>query len=256
MIKRKIGKLFSFFFPGIIWKKKAMSQNNNKESKILLKYAQEIGIDRSFIEFGFGPFQYNSIDLTKQNFKGLLIDGNKTSCDNINKILKSLKLNTRAICHWISLKDLSPIIDFVKQNNDKLGLLSIDIDGNDYWILKELSKNFKPQIICVEYNASFQLKNITIPYSDDFDRHDHHKSGFYHGASISAFYNLLKGEYSLVENIEGLNLIFIRNDLMKIHYKALNPNQAYLENPLRNKWSRSKPKDQWEIIKNLKFIEV
>lgn len=256
MLKRKLGKLISFFFPGLIWKKKAISQSNNEESIALLNYAEELRIDKSFIEFGFGPFQYNSINLTKKNYKGLLIDATKSNCDHGNKIFKSLKLNTTAICQWITLESLEKIIDFVKKNNGRLGVLSVDIDGNDYWILKKLLNHFKPEIICVEYNASFLLKSISIPYMADFERHKIHSSGFYHGASITAFYNLLNKEYALIENINGLNLIFVRNDFLLDKYNALSPEEAYLENPLRNKWSNSTSKEQWNKIKDLKFIEI
>ncbi len=256
MLKRKLGKFISFFFPGLIWKKKAVSQNNNKDSEALLRYAEELKVNKSFVEFGFGPFQYNSIGLTKQHYKGLLIDGTKSNCDQGNKIFKSLKLNVTAICHWITLESLKPIIDFVKRNDGRLGVLNIDIDGNDYWILKKLLLHFKPEIICVEYNASFLLKSITIPYTANFDRHKMHSSGFYHGASIAAFYNLLNQEYALVQNIAGLNLIFIRNDFLLDKYNTLSPEEAYLENPLRNKWSNSTSEEQWNKIKDLKFIEV
>ena len=256
MLKRILRKFIYFFFPHLIWKKKAISQNDNKDSEALLRYAEELKVNKSFVEFGFGPFQYNSIGLTKQHYKGLLIDGTKSSCDQGNKILKSLKLNVTAICHWITLESLEPIIDFVKKNDGKLGVLNIDIDGNDYWILKKLLLHFKPEIICVEYNASFLLKNITIPYAANFDRHKTHSSGFYHGASITAFYNLLNQEYALVQNIGGLNLIFVRNDFLLDKYKTLSPEEAYSENSLRNKWSNTTSKEQWNRIKDLKFIEV
>ena len=47
----------------------------------------------------------------------------------------------------------------------KLGVLSIDIDGNDYWILNEiLSTKQNIEMIVVEYNASFLDNCITVPY--------------------------------------------------------------------------------------------
>tara|TARA_B100000902_G_scaffold344415_1_gene349778 strand:+ start:404 stop:1174 length:771 start_codon:yes stop_codon:yes gene_type:complete len=256
MLKKILKKFISFYFPGLIWKRKAISQNDDKESQALLHYAEELKINKSFVEFGFGPFQYNTIGLTKRYYKGLLIDGTKLSCDQGNKIFKSLKLNVTAICHWITLENLEPIINFVKKNDGKLGVLSVDIDGNDYWILKKLLTHFKPEIICVEYNASFLMKSITIPYASDFDRHKTGNSGLYHGASITAFYNLLNKEYALVKNIAGLNLIFIRNDICLDKYKTLRPEEAYSENYLRNKWSNTTSKEQWKRIKDLKFIEV
>ena len=95
--------------------KKSYSQNDNQESEALLRYAEEFKIDKSFVEFGFGPFQYNSIGLTKRHYKGLLIDGTKLFCDQVNKIFKSLRLNVTAVCHWITLENLNPIIDLQKK---------------------------------------------------------------------------------------------------------------------------------------------
>ena len=141
MLRKILGKFISFVFPGL-WKNIASSQNNNKESLALLRYAEELEVDQSFVEFGFGPFQYNSVNLTKQNYKGLLLDGTKSNCDQANKIFKSLKLNVTALCHWITLENLKPVIDFVKKNDGKLGVLNIDIDGNDYWILKKTTTSF------------------------------------------------------------------------------------------------------------------
>ena len=57
----------------------------------------------------------------------------------------------------------------------KLGVLSIDIDGNDYWILNEiLSTKSNIEMIVVEYNASFLDKCITVPYDENFNRHIKH----------------------------------------------------------------------------------
>ena len=108
----------------------------------------------------------------------------------------------------------------------------------------------------MEHNASFLLRSITIPYAADFDRHKAHSSGYYHGASITAFYKLLKQEYALIENIEGLNLIFVRNDVLLDKYKTLNSEEAFSENTLRNKMSNTTTKEQWNRIKDLKFVEL
>ena len=132
----------------------------------------------------------------------------------------------------------------------------MDIDGNDYWILKEIYSLVKPEIIVTEYNASFLKASITVPYDENFVRHDFHESGFYHGASITAFYNLLKDNYSLVENIRGLNLIFIRNDKLTEDIKPMTVDEKYKEHILRNKLSGKKARDQWEIIQHLPYTNV
>ena len=98
-----------------------------------------------------------------------------------------------------------------------LGFLSIDIDGNDYWVLLEILKNkIFPEVIIVEYNASLLKHSITIPYIEDFNLYTHHSSQCYHGASLTAFNNLLsKYDYSLIKSIAGVNAVFVNNEVLK-----------------------------------------
>ena len=134
--------------------------------------------------------------------------------------------------------------------------MSIDIDGNDYWILKKIvESNIFPEVIVVEYNASFLDRSISIPYDELFDRKKKHKSGFYHGASLLAFYRLLDAKnYNLVKIVGGANAIFINDYLLKKTKLAkYTPDEIYEECLLRNKWSNLTAKDQFEIIKHLEF---
>ena len=256
MVKKLIKRQLVKHLPGVAWKKYARSQNDDRESMALEGYAKQFDLDQSFVEFGFHPHQFNSISLVKANFAGLLLDGDPKYCDSANEIFQKLDCKTKAVSHWIKRGALSPIIDFVNDNDGRLGVLNVDIDGNDYWILKELLESFKPDSICVEYNASFGLRSITVPYSDDFDRHKHHESGWYHGASISAFINLLGDEYALVENIVGLNLIFIRRDKLDDKAKTLTAETGYAESQPRNQMSGTTAEAQWEAIKHMPFDEV
>lgn len=70
-------------------------------------------------------------------------------------------------------------------------MLSVDVDGNDYWFLKALLPA-RPAVVVVEYNASFGLNPVTVPYEPAFDRMAKHDSGWYHGASITALTKLCK----------------------------------------------------------------
>jgi len=249
-----IRKILVKFFPCKLWKMFASSQN--EESEYLIKICEEIDSNKSFVEFGFHPFEFNSVNLVKKNYKGLLLDGNKKNCDLANLIFTKLDLNTKAYFHWISIDSLIPIEDFVSRLNGDLGILNIDIDGNDYWILKKLLTKISPEIICVEHNASFGLRNISTPYKIDFNRHAEHKSGWYHSASILAFYNLLSHSYCLVKNISGLNLIFVRKDKMTHNLTSLKPENAYAECVLRNQMSKTDSHEQFDTIKHLNFVQL
>lgn len=243
------------FFKVYYFKKFGKSQSHNKEALRLLKYCDEFNIDKSFIEFGFEQFQYNCIELTKSNFKSLLLDGNEKTCDVANEIFRKGNYNSKALCHWIDLDSLEPIINFNSENNNKLGVLSVDIDGNDYFILRELLRFITPEIIIVEYNPSFGERNISVPYKKNFVRHDEHQSGWYHGASFNAFKALLNKDYCLIENVDGLNLIFLHRS-KAINLESKLKEIKYKEGLLRNKWSGKNAKQQFEEISHLKFQEL
>ena len=141
----------------------------------------------------------------------------------------------------------------------KIGSFSIDIDGNDYWIVKQMIESeIFPELILVEYNPSFLDNSVTVPYENNFDRFSKHESGFYHGASLKAFYKLLnKFNYNLIKIIGGTNAIFVNNDLLKKNgLKNYLPDQIYQEGVLRNKWSNTNAKKQFELIKHLPFVNI
>ncbi len=238
------------------WFINARSQNDNEESRYLASISGLLETDRSFIEFGFSLDEFNSISLVKAGFRGLLLDPNQETVDRSNFVFERLRLPTRAVRHWVTASSLAPLEIFIASNKDRLGVLNVDIDGVDYWVLQAALKLVKPEVICVEHNASLGLRSITVPYDERFDRHEKHASGMYHGASISAFANLLYDEYALVRNIKGLNLVFARRDRIRGRLEELAPHQAYSECYLRNLWSGTSAEAQWSVICHLPYIEV
>lgn len=88
------------------------------------------------------------------------------------------------------------------------GLLSIDIDGNDYWIWKALDV-IQPRIVVIEAKVEFGPGNYAVPYGD-FNHHS--GDARYNGASVEAFRRLGKEKgYKLVAaNKQGYNLFFVQ----------------------------------------------
>ena len=116
-----------------------------------------------------------------------------------------------------------------------------------------------PEVIITEYNPSFLNHNISIPYEEFFNRIEKHKSGFYHGASLKAFTNLLKKyDYSLIKCIGGTNAVFSKNSIKEnkniTSYEAEEIYQEGIE--LRNKWSKLDANSQFEKIKHLPFEKI
>jgi len=181
-------------------------------------------IPKSFLEIGTQDYKESNTRflLINKNWDGFLIEGD----DNEVKKIKSQRIYWK---HKLTIKSefvtKENINSVVKKLNvpKKIGLLSLDIDGVDYWVLKKLSV-LEPSIIICEYNSLYGLnKPITVPYKTDFDRSKEHYSNLYYGASIQAFIELMKSKqyFLLGTNSAGNNAFFMKNKFLKEANKAI-----------------------------------
>lgn len=172
--------------------------------------------ERKFIEIGVGDYSESNTRflLMKDYWEGLILDGSKKILTVKKKYYDLIWKNKLKVgCEWITKDNINDIIQKYKCDND-VGVLSIDVDGNDYWIWKNINI-IKPIIVVIEYNSLFGKKNKTlVPYFENFQRYSAHKSGLYWGSSVSALVDLGRSKgYDLVGgNSAGVNLYFVRND--------------------------------------------
>ena len=252
-IINKISLFFKILLNEEFFFAKCQSQNKNKESSFLKKISNKIK-NKTFLEIGFHHLEFNCIGLIEKDFSGLLIDGGrKLNIISMKFILFLIRKKVEVSNLYITKKNIKKLI------NKNYGCISIDIDGNDFWIVKEILENkFGPEVFVVEYNASFLDKSISTPYKKNFDRFDKHSSGLYHGASLNAFIKLFKKyDYKLIRNIGGVNAFFVKKKNLNFKkFKELSYNKGYREGVLRNKWSKTDAKTQYELIKKLKFKSV
>ncbi len=103
--------------------------------------------------------------------------------DNIERLKKQCyfwkyDLNAQAI--YIDKDNINDLIQS-RRFNKEVGLLHIDLDGNDYYIWKEINV-IEPIIVIVEYNSLFGYERpISIPYDKSFTRNKAHYSNLYCG---------------------------------------------------------------------------
>ena len=97
-------------------------------------------------------------------------------------------------------------------NSDSIDLLSVDIDGNDYWVWKALERT-QPKVVIIETHIEFGMRNIIVPYDPDYRYPGKHPQ--YHGASPVAMERLAQSKgYRLVgANRFGFNTIYLKNGL-------------------------------------------
>ncbi|CAN5738296.1 hypothetical protein BH11PSE8_BH11PSE8_17670 [soil metagenome] len=222
------------------------------EDGIIDHLASKVEIpNKTFIEFGVETYvECNTLFLLKhRNWSGLVIDG---SADNVAKIIASetyWQNSLFAACSFITKDNINTLIREGGFAGD-LGLLSVDIDGNDYWVWEAIDC-VSPRIIVSEYNSLFgPTAKVSTPYQADFYRTRAHPSNMYYGASIAALTHqaTLRG-YSLVAgNSAGNNVFFVRNDCMG-DLQAQSVGQAYVKAKFRE------AKSDEGVVQHLQFEE-
>lgn len=187
------------------------------EDGIIQYLINTVKIERDvFVEFGVENYTESNTRflLVNNNWSGLVIDGDEDNIDYIRNDEIYWRYNLKAVCAFVTRENIN---DLLLSNgiSGNIGLLSIDIDGNDYWVLEAIDC-ISPSIIICEYNSLFGTNKVTIPYDENFARSKAHFSNLYYGASISALTSLGKKKgYSLVgSNSAGNNLFFVRSDLI------------------------------------------
>lgn len=188
--------------------------SQNGEDGVLSKIFQVIDPDvHYFVDFGAydGMTGSNSYLLRREGWLGLLLDRMfDVPRQNLHK-------------EFITAENINEI--FEKYDVPlNFGLLSIDIDYNDFYVWQALDEKYQPAVVVIEYNATH------LPDEDKVVKYRPYFCGdgtTYFGASILALYNLGRSKgYSLVyAEKSGTNLFFIRDDLLEesgIRFKHVN----------------------------------
>ena len=188
--------------------KKFYSQND--EDGILLEILKRIKKNNgSFIEIGVAGTENNTIILLMLGWKGIWIDSQKIDVNlNENSRLKFIK---EFIDKDNCIKTLEGGLQKLNLKNKDINVISIDIDGNDFFIAETLLNNgYKPDCLIVEYNAKFPPP---ILYNMPYDKNYVWKGHDDQGNSIQHWVNFFeKFGYKLVCcNITGANAFFINN---------------------------------------------
>lgn len=175
------------------------------------------GLKKRFIEFGVANYTESNTRflLMNSNWSGLIFDGSEANIQFIKNDTISWKYDLIAEHLFVTKGNINEAI--AKHGFDEeIGILHIDIDGNDYWIW-ECLKVVNPQMVIMEYNSVFGNKAaISVPYKDDFYVSDAHYSNIFFGASLKAMDHLAqqKGYSFIGSNTAGNNAYFLRNDLL------------------------------------------
>lgn len=189
----------------------------------------------TFIEFGVEDYTEANTRflLTHDNWRGLILDGRPDLEALVRAqglaFLRDLEIRSA----FITVENINDLIQGAGFSGE-IGLLSIDIDGNDYWVWQAITC-VNPQVVVVEYNAVFGPERaVTIPYTPDFTRQAAHHSWLYFGASLPALCRLADAKgYAFVGcTSAGNNAYFVRRDLAG-PFRVLSPEEGFVDSRFR-----------------------
>jgi len=212
--------------------------------------------NETFIEFGVENYEESNTRflMINNNWQGMVLDGCKADIDFIQGDRIYWQYDLQAKTAWITRENIDGLLCESGFPRD-VGLLSVDIDGNDYWIWEAI-QSIRPRIVIVEYNSVFKLAPVAVPYRDDFNRTLAHYSNLYFGSSLAALHFLAKKKgYILAgSNSWGHNAFFIRADIAG-EFRSLEPEEAYVTSKFRESRDRSGKLTYARDTERLKLIE-
>lgn len=219
---------------------KVFSQSG--EDGILQHLIRSVEIDETtFIEFGVDEMRESNCRylMMKDNWRGFVMDGSVEAIQKAKSAYYYWKHGVVAISAFVTRDNINELLARSGFGDD-VGILSIDIDGNDYYVLDAIN-SVRPRILICEYNSVFgSVRKISVPYDPAFDRREAHFSHLYWGASLGALAHAAERKgYSLVgSNAVGNNAFFVRNELLSERVRAMSVAEAYVQSRYRESHGR------------------
>ncbi|HEY2894885.1 MAG TPA: hypothetical protein VGJ16_11745 [Pirellulales bacterium] len=193
--------------------RKITSQNG--EDGVLEAIFRDIGTtNRYFVEFGVeDAVECNTAHLIEQGWTGLLMD--------FSGISKNPKAEVKK--EFITAENIQQLFEKYRVPH-QFDLLSIDIDGNDFWVWKQIEH--RPRVIVIEYNAHVPPNLCrVVPYDPTFQW----VGTDYFGASVLALKELgMRKGYTLVHCEQtGTNAFFVANEDLPRDYQPRAVEEIY-----------------------------
>ena len=197
--------------------------------------------NHTFIEFGVEDYQESNTRflMINNNWSGLVMDGADSNIKAIKSAEYFWKYELEAKATFITQENINHILSFYDFHKD-VGILHIDIDGNDYWVWKKINV-ISPIVVIIEYNSVFgNDRAITVPYNPSFIRPEAHYSCLYAGASLPALHELAKSKgYVFIGcNSAGNNAYFIREDKVNNSVREISLESGYVRSKFRESRDR------------------
>jgi hypothetical protein len=220
------------------------SHSQNQEDGALLYIFSLVGTtNKKVLELCAGNgFECNAANLIiNHHWWGLLFDGDEDQIEAGKKYYadnRDTAWTQPNLAHaWVTAENVNNLIRGWGFDGE-IDLLSLDMDGIDYWIWKAIDC-VRPRVVVLEFNWVWGTeRSVSIPYIPDFAWDEKNEKGAiaYFGASLPAFVKLGREKgYRLVgcENW-GFNAFFIRDDVGENIFDEIEASKCF-EIPMQQK---------------------
>jgi hypothetical protein len=241
------------------WEFSGFSQNG-EDGLIDVLTRQLTNPNHYFIEIGsaYGLENNTSWLAIARKYSGLMIDGDRRAAEHAGSLMADLNAGVKCLNLMATRENIGSLRQEALYLNPDV--FSLDIDGIDYYVAKEiLDAGLRPKIFVVEYNAVFGPDQaLTVTYNADFDYGRQHPSKLYFGASVQAWKKLFSQyNYQFVTvDMNGCNAIFVLEKEFPADFCRNIKGLPFQDNSYQLARFREPWEKRFEIIKHLPYKVV
>jgi hypothetical protein len=205
--------------------------SQNGEDGIIEEILRRVGVESQyFVEFGVETgIECNCARLAlADNWSGLFLEGEPVCFEQLARRYEPYPM-VQCVETYVTSENIQRLLE-ENAVPIEFDVLSIDIDGNDYWVWKAI-RRWRPRVVVIEYNASRSPQERWVMAENLKHRWD---GPDYFGASLGSLVELGREKgYTLVgTNSLGVNAFFVREDLAT-DGRFLDPVVSYHYSPPR-----------------------
>lgn len=222
--------------------------------------------EKNFLEIGSSTGVENNTTwlAIAKRFSGVMIEGSKEQVNRSRQFIDQFSIGVEVINQWVNADNANEVIALLHSSTPDV--FSIDIDGNDYYIVKSLfDLELRPKIVVVEYNSAFgpeQSKSII------YDKHMIVRNGknmdyseesrLYYGVSIGGWKNYFDkiGYKFITVDSNGVNAIFVDPNCFDSDFLDQIKGNNFQENFFQKRLFKSSWESQFRKIEHLGFFDI
>ena len=241
------------------WEFSGFSQNGEDGILDVLS-KQLLSSNRYFIEIGSSDGMQNNSSwlVVAEQYDGLLIEGDSRLAERGQRLITGYSVGVDYLNMFVDSENIQKLRGLSQYSDPDI--FSLDIDGVDYYIAKEIiSGGFRPKIFVVEYNSVYgKERSVTVPYRKNFAFSEAHSSRLYYGVSIAAwrkFFESIGYKFVTVDR-KGVNAFFIDPACYSSDFVKEIQGLDYAENQFQYRKFKVPSEQQFDLIKDQEFVGV